>query len=67
MVIKNEAKALGHDRLCSMKTCQQEASWGLRVIREFGKRTHHWDTEKVELKHAWDGPLKVLPGGSVIS
>ena len=29
--------------------------------------THHWDTKKVELKHARDGPLKVMPGGCVVS
>lgn len=50
-----------------MKIYQQEASWGLRVIGDLGTETHHWDTEKVELKHAWNGPLKVLPGGSIVS
>lgn len=62
-----DIKALAHDRLYSMKTYQKETSWRLKVIRELGIKTHHWDTEKVELQHAWNGPLEVLPGGSIVS
>lgn len=33
-----DIKALGKDRVYSMKTYQKETSWGLYVVRDLGQR-----------------------------